>query len=75
MLVILDGGVEIKALLKQGEFRVGAGERFSITLGAQVEIIETETHPIWGIRYKISGYKEWFEASCFKWIEQKDGEK
>ncbi len=54
--------------LKHGRFRIGHNKPFYISSGI-VKITDTENHPIYGKRYKISGYDEWFEENCFEWIK------
>lgn len=57
--------------LKKTNLFVGNGERFlDIPSGAKVEIVDEEDHYLYGKRYKIKGYEEWFEANCFSDINE-----
>lgn len=38
--------------------------------GKRVKISEEENHPVWGKRYKIIGYTEWFEENCFEYVKE-----
>ncbi|MFA5307756.1 MAG: hypothetical protein WC365_09965 [Candidatus Babeliales bacterium] len=51
--------------LKDGHFYIGNRERFCAPKG-EVVITEVENNPLWGKRYKIEGYEEWFEENCFE---------
>jgi hypothetical protein len=57
--------------LKDGEYRVGHNRHFVVPhKGQEVNITDTEDHFIWGKRYKIEGYDEWFEENCFEYVEE-----
>ena len=60
--------------LKDGPFAIGWGRYFSTPMNKDVFITDTEDHPIFGKRYKITGYNEWFEVNCFKWVKEEEGE-
>lgn len=55
-------------LLKKGEYRMGHNKTFNLIGGYFVKITDVEDHPIFGKRYKILGYDEWFESNCFELI-------
>lgn len=52
--------------------RVGRGETFDDKgyAGKVVEITDTENHLIYGKRYKVLGFDDWFEANCFEYIDK-----
>jgi hypothetical protein len=54
--------------LKSGPFYIGHRRPFSLPSGATVNITEEQNHPIYGKRYKVSGYEDWFEANCFEYV-------
>lgn len=63
----------MRGLLKSGDFGIGHGRSFCVRKqdkGQEVVITEVQDHPIFGKRYKIVGYSEWFEANCFYWIRE-----
>ena len=48
------------------------GNRTPISMpdkGKLVTLTHEENHPIFGKRFKISGYDQWFEANCFEYIK------
>lgn len=47
---------------------IGRGNPFYVNNRA-VAITQEEDHPIYGKRYKVAGYDEWFEANAFEYIE------
>jgi hypothetical protein len=60
----------MNAKLKPGSFRIGNNRPFSTPKqGRTVIITDKENHPLWGERYKIEDSHEWYEKSCFEWIE------
>jgi hypothetical protein len=58
----------MEAKLKNTSFYVGNG-RIYPPVDRPVKITDTEDHPIFGKRYKIEGYADWFEANCFESTE------
>jgi hypothetical protein len=60
--------------MKEGPFYIYGGEYFgrkNFPRGQIVNIVDYEVHPTYGKRYKIEGYIQWFEESCFDYIKSK----
>jgi hypothetical protein len=61
----------VKGKLKNGEFHIGHRNAFNkVTGGKEMKITDYEDHPIWGKRYKIYGFNEWFEENCFEYVKK-----
>ena len=58
-----------KAKLKQGQLFIGAGRPYTRIVRGYVDITAEEDHPVYGKRYRVLGFEDWFEANCFEWIE------
>ena len=59
----------MRGKFKNADFFIGRRQAFSCPTGGVVIITEEENHPIFGKRYKVSGFSVWFEANCFEYIE------
>lgn len=60
------------AKFKNINFKVSDGKDFYLNkndMGRKVIITDEEVHPTYGKRYKVLGYKEWFEENCFEYIK------
>lgn len=55
----------------KNDLRIGDRRLFGLHGSRIVEIVDTENHPIYGKRYKILGYDNWFEENCFEYIKEK----
>jgi len=55
--------------LRDVEFFKGMHTPVTVPRGEWVTIVDKEVDPIYGIRYKILGFPDWFEASCFAYVE------
>lgn len=53
-----------RGILKDGRFFIGRDIPV-YPMSGEVSIVDEEDHPIFGKRYKIFGYGEWFEENCF----------
>jgi hypothetical protein len=63
----------VEGKLKEGFFfEIGNRQPYHgyLPKGKIVTIVESEDHFLWGKRYRIAGYKEWFEANCFEYVEE-----
>lgn len=66
----------MRGLLKDGDFGIGHGRDFCVRKGDKgryISITQVEDHPIFGRRYKLLGYSDWFEANCFRRIKDDRG--
>lgn len=62
----------MKGKLKDVDFfYIGNRNAFNKVTGGKVATItDSENHPIFGKRYKILGYNEWFEENCFDYVKE-----
>lgn len=62
-----------KGKLKSTSLLIGNHEAFTvhgIPENMEVKITNEENHHIYGKRYKIIGYDEWFEENCFEYVKE-----